>query len=205
MIEPRTLEKLEAIDERSWGLIYKQLVLYSKFKLSKAGFEIRTEKDSVDAEHFVADAIEKLFDGTRKWDFECYPDVSIHLKLIIKSLISSHFKSSKRSVVKAGGETGHLIDNNIIEVFNGLTDEELSDKDSRADPSYEEILIKDEDWARIEFAFGDSRDEYAIFSEWLEGSPPRDIANIIGLEVSEINNAIKKGKRIVKTLFNKQS
>lgn len=108
MIDPQTLEQLETIDERSWAAIYKQLLLYATFKLNKAGFEIRTEKDSVDAEHFVADAIEKLFDGTRKWDFRRLPDVAIHLKLIIKSLISNHFKSSKRSIVNAGKEYDKL-------------------------------------------------------------------------------------------------
>ncbi|GAB2977269.1 hypothetical protein GCM10027049_10380 [Mucilaginibacter puniceus] len=202
MIEPRTLEKLEAIDERSWRLIYKQLVLYSNFKLNKAGFEVRTEKDSVDAEHFVADAVEKLFDGTRKWDFEQYPDVTIHLKLIIKSLISNHFKSSKRSVVKAGGDADNII--NAQDSFDDPINDELLSDDSRTTET-EEVLIDDEDWKRIETAFGEFKDDYAIFSEWLEGSPPRVIAESFEISVSDINNAIKKGKRIVKTLFNKQS
>jgi DNA-directed RNA polymerase specialized sigma24 family protein len=203
MIDPQTLEQLEAIDERSWGVIYKQLLLYSTFKLNKAGFEIRTEKDSVDAEHFVADAIEKLFDGTRKWDFKRFPDVGIHLKLIIKSLISNHFKASKRSVVNAGGDydkTNNMPDNSD----DSLNDELLSD-DIRTTESPEEILINEEDWKKIEVAFGESKDEHAIFSEWLEGNPPRTIAESLEIPVSDVNNAIKKGKRIVKTLFSKQS
>jgi DNA-directed RNA polymerase specialized sigma24 family protein len=202
MIEPRTLEKLETIDERTWGVIYKQLLLYSQFKLNKAGFEIRTEKDSVDAEHFVADAIEKLFDGTRKWDFVRFPDLTIHLKLIVKSLISSHFKSSKRSVVKSGGEVSQV--ESSPDSDDSLNDELLND-DYRTTESPEEIIINEEDWKRIEIAFGEFKDEYAIFSEWLEGNPPRIIAESFEVPVSDINNAIKKGKRIVKTLFNKQS
>jgi DNA-directed RNA polymerase specialized sigma24 family protein len=203
MIEPRTLEKLEAIDERTWRLIYKQLLLYSNFKLNKAGFEVRTEKDSVDAEHFVADAVEKLFDGTRRWDFEQHPDVTIHLKLIIKSLISNHFKSSKRSVVKAGGDADNIT-NAQDNLDDSINDELLSD-DSRTIESTENVLIDDEDWKRIETAFGEFKDDYAIFSEWLEGSPPRVIAESFEIPINEINNAIKRGKRIVKTLFNKQS
>jgi DNA-directed RNA polymerase specialized sigma24 family protein len=203
MIDPQTLERLEAIDERSWGVIYKQLLLYSTFKLNKAGFEIRTEKDSVDAEHFVADAIEKLFDGTRKWDFERFPDIEIHLKLIIKSLISNHFKASKRSVVNAGGEYDQT--NNVSDDFEGSINDELLSDDTRTTESPEEILINEEDWKKIEVAFGEFKDEYAIFSEWLEGNPPRVIAESFEIPVNDVNNAIKKGKRIVKTLFSKQS
>lgn len=40
MIDAQTLEKLETIDERSWGMIYKELVRFAEFKLNKAGFEI---------------------------------------------------------------------------------------------------------------------------------------------------------------------
>ena len=202
MIDPQTLKQLEAIDERSWVLIYKQLLVYATFKLNKGGFEVRTEKDSVDAEHFVADAIEKLFDGTRKWDFERFPDVAIHLKLIIKSLISSHFKSSKRSIVNAGGDYDKTNDVQDSEFF---ANEELLGNDIRTTESPEEILINEENWKKIEIAFGDFKDEYAVFSEWLEGSPPRVIAESFEIPVNDVNNAIKKGKRIVKTLFSKQS
>lgn len=203
MIDPQTLKQLELIDERSWGLIYKQLLLYARFKLDKAGFEIRTEKDSVDAEHFVADSIEKLFDGTRKWDFVRFPDVGIHLKLIIKSLISNHFKASKRSIINAGG----IYDkpNNAQAGFEDVIIDELLSDDVRTTESPEEILINEENWKKIEIAFGDSKDEYAIYSEWLEGSPPRVIAESFEITVNDINNAIKKGKRIIKTLFGKQS
>jgi DNA-directed RNA polymerase specialized sigma24 family protein len=85
-----------------------------------------------------------------------------------------------------------------------INDELLSD-DTRTTESPEEIIIKEEDWKRIEMAFGEFKDEYAIFSEWLEGNPPRIIAESFEVPVSDINNAIKKGKRIVKTLFKKQS
>src|SRR5215217_6520236 len=102
MIDAQTLDRLSAIDEKSWGVIYKELVRYADFKLNKAGFEVRSEKDSVDAEHFAALAIEKVFEGVRAWDYNRYPDITIHLTGVVKSLISSHFKSSVRSIVKAG-------------------------------------------------------------------------------------------------------
>lgn len=202
MIDSRTLEKIETIDERSWGVIYKELVRFAGFKLAKAGFEIRTEKDSVDAEHFATIAIEKVLDGTRAWDFDRYPDITIHLKGIVKSLISSHFKSSNRSVVEAGRETD-------ITPFAGTDDEnfeelEINDSNGFAE-SPEEIIISHEYWEQIEKAFGSNKDEYVIFFEWIDGSPPRVISDTLEISVKEVNNAIKRGVRIVKTLFKKKS
>ncbi len=199
MILPRTFERLATIDEKSWGLIYKELVRYADFKLNKAGFQIRTEKDSVDAEHFAALAIEKLFDGVRSWDMERYPDVTIHLIGIVKSLISSHFKSSSRSVIKAGGKSDEIVE----EARDEINDSELLSDDSLITQSPEEILINAEDWAAIENAFGVDKDDHAIYCEWLDGCPPREIAGGYDIPVREVYNAIKKGTRIVKKVFNK--
>lgn len=200
MIDPQTLEKLETIDERSWGMIYKELVRFAEFKLNKAGFKIRTEKDTVDAEHFATIAIEKVLEGTRAWDFTHYPDISIHLKGVVKSLISSHFKSSSRSIVTAGREKDST-------VFAGAEDESLTEIEIESQDglteSPEEIMISNEYWEAIERAFAEFKDEYAIYSEWLDGTPPRIIAETFEIPVNEVNNAIKRGTRIVKTLFKK--
>ncbi|SDF43665.1 DNA-directed RNA polymerase specialized sigma subunit, sigma24 family [Mucilaginibacter pineti] len=201
MIDAQTLDRLAAIDEKSWGLIYKQLVLYADFKLNKAGFQIRTEKDSVDAEHFATLAIEKVLDGTRAWDYERFPDITIHLTGVVKSLISSHFKSSTRSIVKAGGSS----DETTVIAGDDANDDELLSDDVRTIEGADEILIAQETWQEIESAFGDNKDDHAIFCEWLDNSPPRTIAEVWDIPVSEVNNAIKRGIRIVKTLYKKQS
>lgn len=202
MIDSQTLEKLYTIDERSWGTIYKELVRYSAFKLNKAGFEIRTEKDSINAEHFVTEAITKTFEGVRKWDFNRFPDITIHLKGVVKSLISSHFKSSSKSIVTSGKAKEDIDTLFEEETFNN---NELLDNDSRTTQSAEQVMITSEDWSKIESGFGTDNDGYVIYCEWLEGSPPRDIAESLGIPVSDVNNSIKKGKRIVVKLFNKQS
>jgi|GEM_PF-2419050 len=203
MIDSQALDKLKSIDDRSWANIYKELVLYSSFKLKKAGFVIRSEKDSVDPEHFVTVAIEKTFEGVRKWDFIRFPDITIHLKGVVKSLISSHFKSSNRSIVNSGQET------NVTEFAPAYEDEaapiENQADEIGTDENPELVLINNETLEEIEKAFGDDNDSYIIFCEWLEGSPPRDIAEAFEIPVTEIYNAIKKGKRTTQKLFNKRS
>jgi DNA-directed RNA polymerase specialized sigma24 family protein len=201
MIDAQTLDKLEAIDEKSWGLIYKQLVLYADFKLKKAGFEIRTEKDIVDPEHFATMAIEKIFDGTRFWDSNRFPDITIHLTGIVKSLISSHFKSSSRSVVKSGGNLNPI----TIEAGEYISLDEDLNNEVLTTEGPDEILILKETWQEIELAFGEKKDDHAIFCEWLDNSPPRTISEIWEIPISEVNNAIKRGIRIVRTLYKRQS
>ena len=200
MIDAQTLDRLAAIDEKSWGQIYKQLVRYADFKLNKAGFQIRTEKDSVDAEHFATLAIKKVLEGVRAWDYERYPDITIHLIGVVKSLISSHFKSSTRSIVKAGGRS----DEETVMASDEANDDEILDDDSRTTEGPDEILMTAETWQEVALAFGDKKEDHAIFSEWLDSSPPRTIAEAWDIPVSEVNNAIKRGIRIVRTFYNKK-
>ena len=198
MIDSKTLDRLKSIDERSWGLIYKSLVLYASKKLNKAGFEIRSEKDSVDAEHFAVLAIEKVFTGVRKWDFNKYPDITHHLIWVVKSLISSHFKSSSRSIVNAGGPNELLSDSEEYDNYDELTDEQIRIRDLP-----DEILIENEFWDKIEKSFGENKNDHAIFCEWLEGSSRRQISKEWDIPINEINNSIKRGLRIVKKIFTK--
>jgi len=200
MIDAQTLDRLAAIDDKSWGLIYKQLVRYADFKLNKAGFQIRTEKDSVDAEHFATLAIEKVYDSIRAWDYKRYPDITIHLLSVIKSLISSHFKSSSRSIIKAGGKA----DEDTITASDEANDDDILDDDSRTTEAPDEILMTAETWQEVASAFGDKKDDHAIFCEWLDNSPPRTIAEGLDIPISEVNNAIKRGIRIVRTFYNKK-
>ncbi|KFF16940.1 hypothetical protein [Flavobacterium hydatis] len=198
MIDSKTLDRLKNIDERSWGLIYKSLVLYASNKLNKVGFEIRTEKDSVDAEHFAVLAIEKVFTGVRKWDYNKHPNITHHLIWVVKSLISSHFKSSSRSIVNAGGSNELLSDSEEYDNYDELTDEEIRIRDIP-----DEILIENEFWDKIEKSFGENKNDHAIFCEWLEGASRREISKELDIPMKEINNSIKRGLRIVKKIFTK--
>lgn len=200
MIDAKTLDRLAAIDEKSWGQIYKQLVRYADFKLNKAGFQIRTEKDSVDAEHFATLAIEKVLEGVRAWDYTRYPDIIIHLIGVVKSLISSHFKSSSRSIIKASGG----VDEETVLASDEANDDDVLDDDSRTTEGPDEILMTTEMWHEVASAFGDRKDDHAIFCEWLDSSPPRDIAEAWDIPVTEVNNAIKRGIRIVRGFYNKK-
>lgn len=191
MINQKTLEKLKAIPEKQWGSIYKKLVLYARLKLNKMGFERRTEIDNVSPDDFVGTAIEKVFDGTRAWDFERFPDIEIHLKGVVKSLISNHIKSSSKRPLNE-----QLFDRtdpigSEVEISNHL---EIADKEDDG------LLITEEHWTYIEGQFIDDDDGLIVFYDWLDNIPPRDIATKYNMDVNSVYNAMKRGKRVIASL-----
>jgi DNA-directed RNA polymerase specialized sigma24 family protein len=191
VIDPQTFEQLKLISEKEWGLIFKELVIYSELRLTKIGFVPRTEKDVKNGEDFANDAIEKLFNGDRAWDFIRFPDVLIHLKGVAKSLIWSHIKSSSRSTVKK--ELTSI-------VFDDSEDfESYSDIAAIEDP--ETIIISDENWKDIENQFGEDSDGFIMFCDWVDEVPAREIAKEYNVDVTAVYNTIKKGKRIITKIF----
>lgn len=194
MIDSETFARLKAIPEKEWLHIFKQLTLYADIKLTKMGFEIRSEKDNVGAADFAQEAIAKVFDGTRAWDFNRFPDILIHLKGVIKSLISSHIKSSIRAaavVKKTTSSTAVVDEAEALEAANDAKDGE--------DP--EQILISDENWKRLETAFGEDMEGFLIFYDWLDGKPPREIAESYNTDSKNIYNIIKRGKRLLQKIL----
>jgi DNA-directed RNA polymerase specialized sigma24 family protein len=192
-VDLQTLERLQQVPLKQWRCIYKELVVYAGFRLWNAGFKVRSEKDNVSAEDFATEAIEKIFDGTRTWDFERFPDLLIHLKGIVKSLIWNHIKSSERAPVK---KTAAVNEINFLEDVDSSSD--IPDPDNP-----ETLIITEENWKTLESGFGDDVDGFIIFCEWLDGVPPREIAGNCNTNVTTIYNVTKKGKRLLlKILFN---
>lgn len=200
----QTLSRLQEITDNQWNIILKQLIFYAELRLDKIGFEPRSEIDSVTGEDFAMEAIKKLFEGKRNWDPIKHPDILIHLKLVVKSLIWNHIKSSMKSVVAHTqeptlGENAHDRDdetNESGEADNLDMDVEWIDKENPL-----EIVITQEGWQQIEAAFGEDADGFIIFCDWLDEVPPRLIAENNGIEVKVVNNTIKKGKRIITKIY----
>ncbi|NNV53853.1 hypothetical protein [Limnovirga soli] len=191
VIDPQTFEQLKLISEKEWGIIFKELVIYCELRLTKIGFVPRTEKDVKNGEDFANDAIEKLFNGDRAWDFIRFPDVLIHLKGVAKSLIWSHIKSSLRSTVKKELTSIVFDDSEDFESFSDIATTE--------DP--ETIIISDENWKDIENHFGGDSDGFIMFCDWIDEVPARDIAKKYNVDVAAVYNTIKKGKRIITKIF----
>lgn len=200
----QTLSRLQEITDNQWSIILKQLIFYAELRLGKIGFEPRSEIDSVTGEDFAMEAIKKLLEGKRNWDPIKHPDILIHLKLVIKSLIWNHIKASMKSVVAHTheptlSESTHDRDNDTNELGGADNLHMEVEKIDKEDPL--EIVITQERWQQIEAAFGEDGDGFIIFCDWLDEKPPRLIAEDYGIDVKTVNNTIKKGKRIITKIY----
>jgi RNA polymerase sigma factor (sigma-70 family) len=185
------LSILNQLTDNQWGVLLKQLTLYAEFKLDNIGFQPRSELDSLNGEDFAQEAIKRLIEGRRKWDPQKHPDLLIYLKLVVKSLISNHIKSSRSSPVRT---------KDLLESM--ATEEGGEDGTSFVDYSnQEEVIVSAERWSEIESAFGEDQDGFIFFTDWLDETSPREIAANYNVDVNTVNNKIRKGKRIITKLF----
>jgi hypothetical protein len=201
-VTTKTLSLLQEITDNQWSIILKQLIIYAELRLTKIGFEPRTEIDSVNGEDFAMEAIKKLFEGKRNWDPSKHPDLLIHLKLVVKSLIWNHIKSSMKFIVET--QTSSLTENEK-DLESEFEPDETDDSDKlieRADQENPlEIVISQERWNQIEAAFGEDADGFIIFCDWLDDLPPRLIAENYDIDVTVVYNSVKKGKRIITKIY----
>jgi DNA-directed RNA polymerase specialized sigma24 family protein len=185
MINAQALAHLKAIPEGEWVLIYKDLVLFATYKLKELGFAIRNEPDVMLSEDLAQEAIAKIFEGTRTWDTERFPDLRIHLKQVVRSLIANQAKKSRNAVVTQANVryTGDDDEPDTLEAINA------------EDP--ETLLINQQFWRQLEMAFGDKEEEFLIFSEWVDLEPPREIALTYSTTREEVYRIVKKGRKII--------
>lgn len=89
MDNDRVLELLEAAD---WDGIIIRLTYYATLRFKRYGWQSNLPKGNSPVD-VAFNAIEKVWDGTREWDPDKYPDLLKHLKWIVKSDID-HLHSS---------------------------------------------------------------------------------------------------------------
>lgn len=198
----QNFSRLQEISDNEWSVILKHLILYAELRLTRIGFSPRSEIDSVTGEDFAMEAIKKLFEGKRDWDFNKHPDLLIHLKLVVKSLVWNHIKSSAKAIVRQQELT--FIESvsdpdQTSEPDEIVTANEINELADNQNP--QEIVITQERWCQIETAFGEDIDGFIIFCDWLDEIPPRMIAEKYGIVVKIVNNIIKKGKRIITKVY----
>jgi hypothetical protein len=89
MEKDRVLELLEAAD---WDDIILRLTYYAAFRFQRYGWKSDLPK-GISPDDIAIIAIEKVWDRTRDWDPDKYPDLLTHLKWIVKSDVEHLFSS----------------------------------------------------------------------------------------------------------------
>jgi len=209
MAKDRVLELLEAAD---WNDIILKLTHYAIWQARRYTWKSRDPSrlpEGKTPEDVAFDAIEKVWNGTRDWDPDKYPDLLVHLKWIVKSdiehLFSSmeHRKTGRTPVLKGGEETEPSYGEMILgpssptpETASTPEEELIAQEDRRL-----EEKLKDELYAAVK---GDDDLELLLlcFEEGIEKSEA--IASQTGWDVKKVYNLkrklLRRAAKIGKTL-----
>jgi hypothetical protein len=209
MGKDRILELLEAAD---WDDIILKLTRYAIWRARRytwrSGDPSRLPEGKT-PEDIAIDAIEKVWNGTRDWDPDKYPDLLVHLKWIVKSdtehLFSSmeHQKTGRMPALKGDEETepsyGEIVrdpSSPTPETASTPEEELIAQEDRRLEEKLKNGLYAavkgDEDLELLLLCFEEGIDK------------PEAIASQTGWDVKKVYNLkrklLRKAGKIGKTL-----
>lgn len=208
MEKDRVLDLLEAAD---WDDIILRLTYYAAFRFERYSWQSNLPKGNSPVDVAI-NAIEKVWDGTRDWNPDKYPDLLIHLKWIVKSDIDHLFYSLEHKttgripvIIKEDGTKVELDEtacehphSNSAKVLT--PEEELMAKQKK---EYEKALIGelhgavkgDEDLELLLLCFEEGIDKpeaIAAEAEW-------DINKVYNLKRKLLRKAAKIGRKAIMT------
>jgi hypothetical protein len=205
MGKDRVIELLEAAD---WRDITLRLTYHAVLRFRRYSWKSGLPKGN-SPEDIAVNAIEKVFDGTRDWDPDKYPDLLKHLKWIVSSdiehLFSSmeHKKTGRMPVLKS--YNGAKVD--VCEIAHEhphsmgkkvLTPEEelIAEYDRRSEESLinelQDAVKGDDDLELLMLCFEEGFDK----PETIAAETGWDIKKVYNLKKKLLRKAAKIGKDI---------
>jgi len=165
--------RLDAVD---WGNIIPKLHAYALLKLKR--YPILDGRYNIEnlSSSIADDAIELVFDETRKWKRSAYTDVYTFLKGIVDSLIYN-FRNKKEFL---------------------LTDQLPQDDFDWHDPNQsnpESEMIVREIESEISAILSSDPDAFRVFECLRDGLRQREIAKELNMEMEAVRNVVKRVHR----------
>lgn len=207
MDNDRVLELLEAAD---WDDIILKLTYYAAFRFERYGWQSNLPKGNSPAD-VALNAIGKVWDGTRDWDPDKYPDLLTHLKWIVKSDVDHIFSSLEHKttgrmpvIIKEDGTKVEL-DEPACEHPHSISAKVLTPEEeliAKQKNGYEKALLAelhdavkgDEDLELLLLCFEDGIDK----SEAIATATDWEIRKVYNLKRKLLRKAAKIGKKIIR-------
>lgn len=168
-----TRKHLEAVD---WEAVFPRLVNFAAWRLRTLHWAGRCPPGATTAEDLAADAIESLWSGRRRWDPAGEPKLEAVLRGVVHSMASHLAMSSEHAQRWAGKPeyTGALIPR-----------QELAPDEAHELENLKALLV-----AGLE-----DDTEQIVFEYLLDGAPPREVAQYLGVPVSYMYNIVRRIQR----------
>ena len=187
---------LELLETADWKNIILNLTYYAAFRFRRYAWQSNLPKVHSPAD-VALHAIEKVWDGTREWDPEKYPDLLTHLKWIVKSdvehLFSSleHKTTGRRALIRQEDGMEIELDEPDCEHPHSISAKVLTPEDeliAKQQKEYEKAMLAelhnavegDEDLELLMLCF-----EYGI-------DKPEAIATETGWDIDKVYNLKRK-------------
>ncbi len=193
MIDSATLSKL---DEQPWEELFIQLDDYTNLLLKKYWVRYPTTilPKGYDAQMVIDEAIEAVYTGRRKWDYQVKPDFRLFITTqVIRSIVSNLYASAESQLVKeivlVDEEEGEMV-SNPLELL-------IADQAYTLENIYEcEFLEQAE---RLIRQHDNTSDQLLmqVYEGRLDGMKNKQIAQGLNVPVSVIEAALKKLRRIL--------
>jgi hypothetical protein len=175
------------LDNIDWVDVSIRALKHAQNKLMR--FKI-IKNSALDAEDFVHTAVERIYDGNRKWNKQRYPDFIDFINSVIDSLINHEINQLLENIKEplfnnAGNEIKYDVEVAIKYKFDCFNQKNSLD-----------IIIKEEEHRQFknkiyQFIKGNKKLE-DIFNIMEEGiTEPRNIAELTGISVNDIYNILK--------------
>lgn len=176
-LDPAVAERLQEIDDESWGDMYLELLDFARYKkrrldFVKGGGELPLGRKPED---LVQDAIKRVFEGDRQWDPDKDPDLCDYLKSVISSIVSGLLEKT---------DYEHKHDSQLEDHF---------DLPSDSNPTYNDCLE-----ALQEILEQESSDEKDLENVRLgieDEMKPSEISDFFSIEVEKVYTLSRKLRR----------
>lgn len=183
-------ETIKRLLEADWELAQAKAL---KRATVEARFLDNMGLPSPSPEELVSEARARIFDGSRKWDYERYPDLGTHLAWIVGS-IASHERERyrRRNMTSLNEPDSEKL--RAVEIDAGLSPW------APRMPNPEESAILHEQWTFMQRQFEELAEEDEdiefVFICFQDGiTKLREIAEVLEWEVRKVNNALKRIRR----------
>ena len=180
---------LRRLEEANWDQIFPKLVVYAQFRLKAISWPGGHPSGGTQAEDLAQEAIKLLYIGQRTWDAAKHPSLEAVLKGIIKSLVSHQTKAKDNQTRQALSEDAGV---------DGWGHDALSNN-----PSPEESLVFKEQIAQIESLLEDDEEAGLVFLYLLENAKSQEIAEELGMPVTEIYVITRRVHRKLRAYWKK--
>ena len=185
---PKTTQLL--LDNYDWEDTAPRLLKYALQKVRCLTWK-GVPKSGEIAQEVVQEAIVKTFSGERSWFPEKHPDLFIHLKSVIKSLISH--------AVNSMHNTKHVFESSIYPENNTSFFEK---KESEVTSPLQNILEEEAEKEANEFLYNltdylhDDTALIKLLECFIDGiNKPRDIAKKLNIDIAAVYNLQKRMRR----------